>query len=105
MVTILGNLLSNAMEAVASLPRERRVINVHIFQGQKFLTISVVDHGCGVPKNYIKSIFKRGFSTKAGCRGIGLALVKQEVEVSGGKIAVHSVDNQGSKFIIKIPIG
>lgn len=104
MVTILGNLIGNAMEAVADLPRERRVIHVHIYQGQRFLTISVVDHGCGVPRNCIKSIFKRGFSMKTGNRGIGLALVKQEVEVSGGKIAVHSVDSQGSEFIIKIPI-
>lgn len=104
MVTILGNLISNAMEAVASLPRERRVINVHIFQGQKFLTISVADHGPGVPKHYLKNIFKRGFSTKPGCRGIGLALVKQEVEMSGGKIAVHSMDEQGSEFIVKIPV-
>jgi signal transduction histidine kinase len=104
MVTILGNLISNAMEAVANLPRERRLINVYIFQGQKFLTISVADHGCGIPKSCIKSIFKRGFSTKPGSRGIGLALVKQEVEVSGGKIFVYSVDNQGSEFIIKIPV-
>lgn len=104
MVTILGNLISNAMEAVVNLPRERRVINVYIFQGAKFLTVSVADQGCGISKQHVKNIFNRGFSTKSGNRGIGLALVTQEVALSGGKITVHSVIDQGSEFIVKIPM-
>lgn len=104
MVTILGNLISNAMEAVAHLARERRVIDVHIFQGPKFLTISVKDQGCGIPEKSIKTIFMRGFSTKPGSRGIGLALVKQEVNMCDGKVRVRSVMDQGSQFIVKIPV-
>ncbi len=104
MVTILGNLIGNAMEAVVKLAGERRVVDVHIFQGRKFLTISVRDYGCGIPKKLLKTIFKRGFSTKPGSRGIGLALVQQEVTVSGGKISVCSVPGRESRFIVKIPV-
>lgn len=104
MVTVLGNLISNAIDAVTKLSVERRIIKVHIFQGKKFLTIMVKDFGNGIPKSIINKIYQRGFSTKPGSRGVGLALVKQEVEVSGGKIMVHSIQNQGSEFIVKIPV-
>ena len=104
MVTVLGNLISNAMDAVANLPTERRTIEVYIFEGIKFLTIRVSDQGCGILPEYLKNIYQRGFSTKQGGRGIGLALVKQEVEMSGGRITVKSVQNQGSTFIVKIPV-
>jgi sensor histidine kinase regulating citrate/malate metabolism len=104
MVTVLGNLISNAMDAVANVAIERRVVEVYIFEGKKYLTIAVTDRGCGIPVQCLKKIFQRGFSTKVGNRGIGLALVKQEVEVSGGRITVHSVDNQGSTVTVKIPV-
>ncbi|WP_425060310.1 Adaptive-response sensory-kinase SasA [Sporomusa carbonis] len=104
MVTVLGNLISNAMEAVANLPAERRVIDIYIFQGKKNLNIRVKDLGNGIPENYKRKIYQRGFSTKRGNRGVGLALVKQEVEVCGGKIAVNSRENQGSTFTVTIPI-
>jgi signal transduction histidine kinase len=104
MVTVLGNLISNAMDAVANVSMERRVVEVYIFEGKKNLTIAVTDCGCGIPVHCLKRIFQRGFSTKVGNRGIGLALVKQEVEVSGGRITVHSVDKQGSTVTVKIPV-
>ncbi len=104
MVTVLGNLIANAMEAVVDQPVDRRFIEVRITQGNKFLNIVVSDRGCGIPRQIIRQVFKRGFSTKRGNRGIGLALVRQEVEASGGKVAVHSRENQGSRFAVKIPI-
>ena len=104
MVTVLGNLISNAMEAVADRPADRRRIEVRIFQGPTHLNVVVADQGCGIPRQYQRQIFRRGFSTKQGGRGIGLALVRQEVEASGGKVAVHSKENEGSVFTVKIPL-
>lgn len=104
MVTVLGNLIANAMEAVVDQSGERRFIEVRITQGDKYLNIAVTDRGCGIPRKSLRQIFKRGFSTKRGNRGIGLALVRQEVEASGGRIAVHSCENQGSRFSIRIPL-
>ncbi|HWR45891.1 ATP-binding protein [Sporomusa sp.] len=105
MVTVLGNLISNAMEAVAQLPAERRVIDVYVFEGKQHLNIKVSDLGKGIPEPYKKKIYQRGFSTKQGNRGVGLALVKQEVQICGGKITVNSRENEGTTFWIKIPVG
>lgn len=104
MVTVLGNLITNAMDAVAALPAERRIITIYIFEGKKHLSIKVSDLGKGIPESYRKKIYYRGFSTKQGSRGVGLALVKQEVKMCGGNISVQSGENEGSTFCIKIPI-
>ena len=104
MVTVLGNLITNAMDAVASLPAERRIITVYIFEGRKYLNIKVSDLGKGIPEPYRKKIYHRGFSTKQGSRGVGLALVMQEVKICGGTISVQTHENEGSTFCIKIPI-
>ncbi len=104
MVTVLGNLITNAIEAVIDQSVDRRFIEVRITQGDKYLNIAVTDRGCGIPRQSLRQIFKRGFSTKNGNRGIGLSLVRQEVEASGGKIAVHSQENAGSRFNVKIPV-
>lgn len=104
MVTVLGNLITNAMEAVADQVADRRFIEVRITQGSRCLHVVVADKGCGIPRQCLRQLFKRGFSTKKGSRGIGLSLVRQEVETSGGKIAVHSRENEGSRFTVKIPL-
>jgi PAS domain S-box-containing protein len=104
MVTVLGNLITNAIEAVVDQAVARRQIEVRIISGRKYLNIVVADQGCGIPQNCLRQVFKRGFSTKRGSRGIGLALVRQEVEASGGTIAVHSRENAGSRFTVKIPV-
>lgn len=104
MVTVLGNLITNAIEAVVGQTAERRCVEVRISQGSKYLTISVADQGCGIPQEKRRRIFERGFSTKQGSRGIGLALVREEVEASGGKIVVHSRVNEGSRFVVTIPL-
>ncbi|VBB07824.1 signal transduction histidine kinase sporulation regulator spoob [Lucifera butyrica] len=104
MVTVLGNLVTNAIEAVLDQTAERRVIHVHIFEGKKYLNITVSDNGQGISRQNQKLIFQRGFSTKKGSRGIGLALVRQEVEASGGKIAVQSQQDVGSRFSVMVPL-
>lgn len=104
MVTVLGNLITNAMEAVVDQVAARRQIEVRISSGSKYLNIVVADQGCGIPRRCLRQVFKRGFSTKRGNRGIGLALVRQEVEASGGTIAVRSREDEGSRFTVKIPV-
>lgn len=103
MVTVLGNLVSNAIDAVQDLPAERRRIAVCISQGRRNLCITVRDSGCGIPPEVLPHIFQRGFSTKTGGRGVGLVLVQQEVAWSGGTIAVQTERDKGSTFIVKIP--
>ena len=104
MVTVLGNLVTNAIEAAVPMATERKVVMVRIFQGKKNLTIAVDDLGPGIPIDQHKKIFNRGFTTKQGGRGIGLALVRQEVAFNGGKIDICSKNGIGCRFIVKIPM-
>jgi len=104
MVTVIGNLITNAIEAVLDQTVDRRIIDVHILAGKKYLNIVVNDKGQGILKKDQKKVFQRGFSTKQGSRGIGLALVRQEVEASGGRIILKSQQNVGSKFTVMVPL-
>jgi two-component system sensor histidine kinase DctS len=100
MVTILGNLIENAMEACLTL--EERVVNLFIQGDTTFLYIEVQDNGCGLPEQK-ERIFDYGFSTKEKeGRGIGLALVKQIVESNKGEISVYPISDLGTTITVTV---
>jgi two-component system CitB family sensor kinase len=104
-VTILGNLVDNAIEAASRGPSPAHV-TVRLRQVGDELTIRVSDTGPGIPPGAGKSIFRAGFSTKqdiAGVgRGIGLALVHQVTTRLGGRITV--TDGAGPVFTVVLPL-
>ena len=101
-VTIIGNLLDNAMEAC--LQREIRDVHLVLQGNKQFLFIEVQDSGCGINGNP-QRIFEYGFSTKGrDDRGIGLALIKQIVDANKGTIEVDSIIDRGTIITIKIGV-
>jgi two-component system CitB family sensor kinase len=69
--------------------------------------IAVHDSGPGVDPALTEEIFRDGFTTKVARdgqrkRGLGLALVSQEVRRRGGTISVENVD--GARFIVRLPL-
>ena len=102
LVTIIGNLLDNAMEAC--LGQETRDVHLTLQGDKHFLFIEVQDSGCGIRGNPQK-IFEYGFSTKMNeGRGIGLALIKQLVEANKGVILIDSVMDMGTTMTIKMGV-
>lgn len=100
-VSILGNLIDNAIEACAK--RSKREVICFIQGTEEFLYIRIKDTGKGMTEKEEKKIFKRGFSTKAKeGRGIGLVLVKEIVEANQGSIHIHSDSEIGTEVEIKI---
>lgn len=105
-VTIVGNLVDNAIDAVADLPQtaERQVtVDVHVADQEVLLTVS--DTGPGLTGDAWERAFDRGWSTKegpAGMRGIGLALVQQNVDSLGGQIVVQPPP--GATFEVRVPV-
>jgi two-component system CitB family sensor kinase len=106
LITVLGNLIDNAIDSVAALPGgEGRVeVSLEIARGE--LEIRVRDTGTGVDPAISEEIFRDGFTTKvaagAARRGLGLALVSQEVRRRGGRIAVES--DGGAVFTVLLPL-
>jgi two-component system CitB family sensor kinase len=93
MISIIGNLIDNAIDAAAEGPRPASVI-VRLVTREQTVTIEVSDTGPGVPEELSARIFTDGFSTKSPDggrhRGIGLALVHRLVTRAGGTITVDS---------------
>jgi signal transduction histidine kinase len=101
-VTIVANLIENAVEAVATMPPHRRRVSVRITQNRKAVTITVRDWGPGVEPGSEKRLFARGRTTKDGHAGIGLALVSDAIASVNGTISVKRFDN-GSAFVVSLP--
>ena len=104
-VTILGNLVDNAIEAASHGPSPAHV-TIRLRQTGAELTIRVSDTGPGIPAGASTSIFRAGFSTKPNvsgvARGIGLALVHQVTTRLGGRITV--TDGPGPVFTVVLPL-
>ena len=107
LVTILGNLIDNALDSAAQRGSGGWVDVALGVEGED-LVLRVHDSGPGVDPAYLDEIFRDGFTTKVARdgnrrRGIGLALVSQEVRRRGGHISVRNVD--GALFTVVVPLG
>lgn len=90
LVTVIGNLLDNALEAVAGLPEAERWVRLRLDDSGPAAVIEVTDGGPGIPHELRERIFEDGYSTKQGARrGFGLALVRLLVSQKGGEIVVE----------------
>ncbi|CAM5617973.1 histidine kinase OS=Lysinibacillus sphaericus OX=1421 GN=LS41612_06055 PE=4 SV=1 [Lysinibacillus sphaericus] len=101
-ITIIGNLLDNAMEACFECLHKD--VHLTIIGDKHFLIIEVQDSGKGI-EGIPQRIFEYGFSTKQkDGHGIGLALVKQIVESNKGTIQVESTVHVGTTITINIGV-
>ena len=102
LVTVVGNLLENAIEATNVIPAEElRAIALQITEDKKGLLIMVSDTGEGIDDESLPRIFDQGFSTKARKgRGVGMHRIRQIVESHGGTIDVDTEPGSGTTFTI-----
>ncbi|MED4351275.1 DcuS/MalK family sensor histidine kinase [Schinkia azotoformans] len=100
-ITILGNLIDNAIEAMEDSPTKEIEVLLNYFHNS--LKIIVSDTGPGIFKDVTRHVFEKGFSTKGQNRGYGLYLIRQSVDRLGGEINVHSRLNNGTEFVVVVP--
>jgi len=100
LVTVLGNLIDNAIDSGAG----RVDVALDVVDGE--LVLGVHDTGPGIDPALSEEIFRDGFTTKVASgstrRGLGLALVSQEVRRRGGRISVENQD--GALFTVVVPL-
>ena len=103
LISIIGNLLDNAIEATqrAELPHEP--VEVLIQLNARELIIEVADRGVGIRPDIRERIFERGVTTKTrGDHGIGLYLIEHYVTQAGGTIEVADNAPRGTIFTLFI---
>uniref|UniRef100_A0AAU1UJ93 histidine kinase n=1 Tax=Streptomyces sp. NBC_00119 TaxID=2975659 RepID=A0AAU1UJ93_9ACTN len=107
LLTIVGNLLDNAIEATAEEPPASggRRIRLTLAEGDELIAVRVADNGPGIDAGTAQSIFEDGWSTRperdTARRGLGLALVHRLVQRHGGTITVS--EGPGAVFTALLP--
>ncbi len=108
LVSVVGNLVDNAIDAAAGDPSPAWV-SVHLASdhGAGVVEFTVTDSGPGIDADHLGLIFDRGFSTKpadAAGRGFGLAVVRDILARRGGAVEVSTSDPTGARFVARWPV-
>ena len=99
---IFSNVILNAMQSVDEA-RKVRIEVVTKIEGN-FCLVSISDNGNGIADELKEKVFLPHFSTKKAGSGIGLAIAKQGIELSGGEIWFEAKAGVGTVFYIKLPL-
>ncbi|MEU4209110.1 sensor histidine kinase [Streptomyces sp. NPDC026206] len=106
LVTVLGNLVDNALDA-ASRHRADAFVEVEVRAAGTAVVVSVSDNGPGVPVEVRELVFADGWSTKEAAphrpRGLGLSLVRRLAERYGGSARAGERDGGGAVFTVELP--
>ncbi|WP_313034991.1 ATP-binding protein [Massilia alkalitolerans] len=103
---IVFNLLSNAFKYTLA-----GTVAVRLARHGSMARLSVQDTGIGIPAQELPRVFERFYRIEGAAgrtyegTGIGLALMQELVALHGGRIAVHSVEGEGTRFEVDIPFG
>jgi signal transduction histidine kinase len=112
-VQVLGNIILNACQAMASpagdsastdgVPK-RGLLSLHASLQGDMINIVIKDDGIGIPTDNIQKIFEPLFTTKAKGVGLGLPVSQKLAQANGGSIEVQSEVGNGSSFNVFLPI-
>lgn len=108
---VILNLITNAFYAVNERKKLQPenfepVVTVATEKRDNMVVVKVKDNGIGIPQKVMDKIFQPFFTTKPTGQGtgLGLSLSYDIVKAHGGEIKVETKENEGSEFIIQLPI-
>lgn len=101
LIRVVTNLVKNGIQAIPSNREPKIKVNVKTENDQVIITVS--DNGAGVLEENKTKVFEPKFTTKTSGMGLGLAMVKNIVEMHKGTITFESERNKGTTFKVTIP--
>ena len=105
-VTVVGNLLDNAFDAVLPNRPGERWVHLSFTDLGTEIVFEIEDNGPGIPPEDAERIFEKGMSGKGGerrGRGLGLYLVRKSLDDLGGYVTVGDGESGGAVFTVAIP--
>jgi signal transduction histidine kinase len=96
----VGNLLQNARDAMG---QHGNIFIIARCLPDYAIEITVQDDGPGIPADRVEKVFEAYYTTKPKGTGLGLAVVKHNVELYGGQVRVESALGRGAKFVLQFP--
>jgi len=104
LVTIVGNIIDNAMEAAKEKNNTGAAVTVSFTDIGRDMVFDIQDNGTGISAKDQDNIFTEGYSTKPGNnRGIGLSIVKNSLQKLNGQVYITNSFLGGAKFTLVIP--
>lgn len=102
---VVLNLLRNALDAVAAVPKRRRLVSISTRSRSKSLIeCRVDDHGCGLPRDDLARVFEPYVTTKPEGLGLGLSICRTIVESHEGELKAAHNRPHGAKFSFTLPV-
>jgi C4-dicarboxylate-specific signal transduction histidine kinase len=95
---VILNLVMNACDAMASLPRHERVLEVRTEAAEGGVRVVVSDRGSGIPAETLAGIFMPFVTTKKHGLGLGLAVCNSIIASHGGEIKAANNADRGAAF-------
>lgn len=101
LVSIIGNLLENAFEALDTC--EDASVAIHMALEAQTLSFQVQDNGMGIDDALRERIFEQGVSSKGAERGLGLHMVREQIEAVEGTLSLYSSPGEGTLVEVGYP--
>ncbi|WP_440553057.1 sensor histidine kinase [Vescimonas sp.] len=107
---LIYRLIFNLTENAVKYNRQGGSVRVSVTQKPEKLLLRVSDTGCGIPKEYQRSIFQPFFrvdksrSREYGGAGLGLSLVWEIADLHGGSVWVDESSDKGTTIAVELPI-
>src|SRR6266436_3803801 len=101
---VILNLVVNAIDAMADMPSENRIISIRTSRVEDFAELSVSDRGSGIPEDKLKKVFEPFFTSKAEGMGMGLSIARTIIDAHQGRISAKNRDHGGASFRIRLPL-
>ena len=101
---VLLNLVSNALDAVETIPAARRLVTFRTERHGDLVRLSVLDCGHGINPQDMASLFESFFTTRSQGMGLGLSIVRSIVQAHHGTVSAENLPAGGAAFHVTLPV-